>query len=210
MPNTPTPKPFTILIHAASTAAGILGIQYAKASGLTVIATASPHNFEYLRLLGADAVFDYKSPTCASEIKEYTKNKLHVAWDCMGTGAPICAAAMSDTEPGIYGTINPISPEDEKLLEDSYPNIDNRGFILGYDAFGETYTFIGKTVRGSPEALKFATMFYELSELLLSEGVIKPIKPTINKGGSGLEAALNGLDELRGGKISGTKLVYTL
>lgn len=155
-------------------------------------------------------VFDYKSQTCAAEIKDYTKNKLRVAWDCMGTGVAICAAAMSDVEPGIYGTINPMSSEDEKVLKESYPKIDNRGLVLGYDAFGETYTFMGKTIPGKPDCLEFSTMFYDLSEHLLSEGVIKPIKPTINKGGSGLEAALNGLDELRGGKISATKLVYTL
>ncbi|RYP39904.1 hypothetical protein DL767_002023 [Monosporascus sp. MG133] len=210
LPDTPAQVPFPVLIHAASTAAGILGIQYAKASGLIVIATASPHNFNYLRSLGADAVFDYKSPTCASEIKEHTKNKLRFVWDCMGTGAAICAAAMSDAEPGIYGTINPISPEDERLLHERNPNIDGPRFVLGYDAFGETYTFMGKTVPAKPESLEYTAMFYELSQHLLAEGVIKPIKPTINKGGSGLGAALNGLDELRGGNVSGTKLVYTL
>ncbi|KAK7754518.1 putative secondary metabolism biosynthetic enzyme [Diatrype stigma] len=210
LPDAPAKEPFPVLIHAASTASGILGVQYAKASGLTVIATASPHNFDYLRSLGADAVFDYKSPTCAFEIREYVKNKLRFAWDCMGTGAAICAEVMSDSEPGVYGTISPVSPEDEKALKDCRPNVDGPRSILGYDAFGETYTFMGQTIPANPESFQFCVKFYELSERLLAEGVIKPIKPTVNKGGSGLQAALKGLDELRGGKVSGTKLVYTL
>ncbi|TVY40893.1 Protein TOXD [Lachnellula subtilissima] len=43
-PNAPAKEPIFLLIYAASTATGTYGIQYAKASGLTVIATASPHN----------------------------------------------------------------------------------------------------------------------------------------------------------------------
>jgi NADPH:quinone reductase-like Zn-dependent oxidoreductase len=210
LPSSPAQQPTFLLIHAASTATGILSIQYAKASGLTVIATASPYNFDYLKSLGADIVFDYHSPTCASEIKQYTKNKLRFVWDCMGTRTEICAAAMSDTEPGVYGTINPIKPEDVELMRKSYQNISGPHLTLGYDAFGEEYVFMGKTILPKPESLEFATMFYELSQQLLALGVIKPINTIVNKGGNGLEAALNGLDELRAGRVSGAKLVYTL
>lgn len=67
------------LIHAASTATGMMGIQFAKASGLTVIANPSPHNFDELRVLGADRVFNYKSPGCAAAIRQGTGNKLKYA-----------------------------------------------------------------------------------------------------------------------------------
>ncbi|TCC16581.1 NADP-dependent oxidoreductase [Kribbella speibonae] len=43
----------TILIHGAAGAVGSVGVQLAKAAGLSVIGTASPANHEYLRSLGA-------------------------------------------------------------------------------------------------------------------------------------------------------------
>ncbi|KAJ2971976.1 hypothetical protein NUW58_g9284 [Xylaria curta] len=68
LPNNSAKTPFPILIYGGSTATGIYGIKFAKASGLTVIATSSPHNFALLRAVGADHVFDYKSPTAGAEI----------------------------------------------------------------------------------------------------------------------------------------------
>jgi NADPH:quinone reductase-like Zn-dependent oxidoreductase len=174
---------------------------------MTVIATASPHNFDYLKSLGAEIVFDYRSPTCASDIKQYTKNKLELAWDCMGTGVEICATAMSDAETGVYGTIN---PADEKLLKEINPKLDGPRFTIGYDAFGETYVWMGEEVAPKPDELEFATAFFEMSEGLLDRGIIKPIRPIVNKTGMGLDGALKGLDELRANKVSGTRLVYTL
>ena len=55
-----------------------------------------------MKVLGADAVFNYKTPTCAAEIKQLTNNHLKHAWDCTGDGAAICAQAMSDCEPGTH------------------------------------------------------------------------------------------------------------
>lgn len=53
-------KQQTILINGGRTATGIMGIQYAKLSGLiTVLSTYSLHNFDCLKSLGADWVFDY-------------------------------------------------------------------------------------------------------------------------------------------------------
>lgn len=111
LPSAPTAKPFPILIYGGSTATGMVGIQFAKLSGLQVITTCSPHNFELLKSFGADAVFDYKSETCAADIKELTQNRLLHSWDCTGDGASICAAAMSDAEAGVYGTIMPADYE---------------------------------------------------------------------------------------------------
>jgi len=207
LPNCPTDKPLFLLIYAASTAAGIAGIQYAKASGLTVIATASPHNFEYLKLLGADAVFDYRSPTCAADIKAHTGNKLTFAWDCMGTGTGICAAALSDAEPGIYGAIN---PADEAVLKSTNPKVDGPRLTLAYDVLGEPYRFLGHDIPAKPAEMDFAVRFADLSQELLAKGTIKPIRIAVNKTGPGLEGALSGLDELRAGRVSGMKLVYSL
>jgi len=67
LPNQPAKEPFPLLIYGASTATGTLAIQYAKLSNLTVLAVCSPHNFDLVKGLGADMVFDYKDPQCAEK-----------------------------------------------------------------------------------------------------------------------------------------------
>jgi NADPH:quinone reductase-like Zn-dependent oxidoreductase len=186
------------------------GVQFAKASGLTVVATSSPHNFDTLKALGADAVFDYHSPSCAKDIKEFTGNKLRNSWDCMGTGAEICAMAMSDIDKGFYSTINPLSAKSTAAMKKTNPNVDSPRFTMGYDAFGDLYMFMGREVPPKPDELEFGSAFLEISRGLLAKGVVKPIHMSVNRTGSGLEGALKGLDELRAGRVSGTKLVYTL
>ncbi|KAI3323394.1 GroES-like protein [Xylariaceae sp. AK1471] len=210
LPNNPAKTPFPVLIYGGSTATGIYGIKYAKASGLTVIATASPHNFELLRSIGADHVFDYKSPTIGADIRALTNNKLKYAWDCTGYGATISAAALSDNEEGgkpKYGTIIPVKRE---VLEQVNPVVDGPYFTIGYDAIGEEYNRFGSVFKPNTEEVEFARMFWNLTQELLQSGKLTPLKPEVNRFGSGLEGVIKGLDELRNDRVSGTKLVYTL
>ena len=48
-----------VLIHGAAGGVGNLAVQIAKAVGAYVIGTASAHNFDFLKGLGADEVIDY-------------------------------------------------------------------------------------------------------------------------------------------------------
>ncbi|KAI0452714.1 GroES-like protein [Xylaria acuta] len=210
LPNNPAKTPFPVLIYGGSTATGIYGIKYAKASGLTVIATASPHNFELLKAVGADHVFDYKSPTVAADIKALTENKLKYAWDCTGYGAAISAAALSDNEEGgkpKYATIIPVKRE---VFDEINPAVDGPHFTLGYDALGEEFPRFGTQYVPDPEEIRFAGMFWDLTQELLASGRLTPLKPEVNRFGSGLQGVIHGLDELRNDRVSGTKLVYTL
>lgn len=208
LPTEPSKEPFPLLIYGGSTATGMVGIQLAKLSGLTVITTCSPHNFDLVKSLGADAVFGYKSTTCAADIKQLTKNRLTHAWDCTGDGAAICAQAMSDCEPGTYGTI---MPADYELLSASNPKVHGRDPVCGYDTNGESYYWLGQTpVTPDPQDMQFYQSFLALTQPLLQNGKIKPLPMAVNRNGSGLEGALKGLEEMEEGKISGEKLVYTI
>lgn len=209
LPTEPAKEPQPILVHAASTASGLYGVQFLKASGLTVIATASPHNFEYLKSLGASAVFDYHSPTAAAaDIKALTHNKLKLAWDCVGSGAELVAGALSDVEESKFFAIMKV---DEDAVHRINPKVDGPHFTLGYDVVGEEYMWIdNKIAPALPEEHDYIAKFVEIVPKLLEDGTVKPIRTFVNRGGSGFEGVLEGLQELKAGKVSGGKLVYTL
>jgi len=207
LPESGTKKNDYLLIYGGSTATGSLGIQYAKLSGLHVVTTASTHNFDYVKSLGADAVFDYKSPTCAKDIKEYTKGELKYVFDCLSEGSSpqISVEAMSSSG-GLYTTLLPV-PDDKVHAINS--NVQNK-ITLAYSVFGQPFKMGPNDIPANPADRKFAEKFWELSRKLLSDGRIKVHKPTVNKDGSGLEGVLKGLQLLKEGKVSGEKLVYTL
>lgn len=187
-----------------------MGIQFAKLSGLTVITTSSPRNFDYLKSLGADAVLDYHTDTeaLAREIQELTKNELALAWDCTPTDSStrLCALSMKDTQKGKISNLLPIH---KKIVDKINPNIETET-TLGYTAFGETFHRAGTTFEAKPEDREFARDFWELSRGLLADGRVKVAKTAIDQGGPGLEGVLKGLEDLKQGKVSGTKLVYRI
>lgn len=81
---------------------------------------------------------------------------------------------------------------------------------LGYTIFGEGFTkaFGPGHFPASQEDYEFGKKFWKLSEKLLAEGKFKVHRPDVR--GGGLEGVLEGLDELRQGKVSGKKLVYKI
>jgi NADPH:quinone reductase-like Zn-dependent oxidoreductase len=58
-----------ILIWGGSSAMGSLSISYAKQAGYTVVSTSSPHNFELLKSLGADHIFDHSDSETVEKIR---------------------------------------------------------------------------------------------------------------------------------------------
>lgn len=66
--SSPSPSGKTLLVWGGSTSVGCNAIQLARAAGYEVIATASPHNHDLLKRLGAAEVFDYHSETVVPDI----------------------------------------------------------------------------------------------------------------------------------------------
>ncbi|KAI9727308.1 MAG: hypothetical protein M1828_006927 [Chrysothrix sp. TS-e1954] len=201
MPDQPAKEKFPLLIYGGSTSTGIFAIQYAKLSGLTVVVTCSPKNFDLVKSYGADAAFDYSDPEkCAKDIKDYTKNNLKYAYDCIseGTSPQICANALADGSGAMYSALLPVA---------DFPRSDvKQNMTLGYTQLGEAFSFFGNEVPAKPEDFEFAKKFWTLAEKLVAEGKIKAKHPDVRSGG--LNGVFGGLDELRQGKVSGRKLVY--
>jgi NADPH2:quinone reductase len=76
----------TALIHAAAGGVGQILVQWAKAIGATVIATAgSPDKTERARALGADHVIAYRDADVAAEVRRLTDGRgVDVAYDAVG------------------------------------------------------------------------------------------------------------------------------
>jgi NADPH:quinone reductase-like Zn-dependent oxidoreductase len=76
----------TILIWGGASSVGQYAIQYAKLAGLRVLTTASPKNFDFVRGLGADLVFDYREEDVVQKIRASTGNALEIAVDTISEG----------------------------------------------------------------------------------------------------------------------------
>jgi NADPH:quinone reductase-like Zn-dependent oxidoreductase len=71
------PSNKAILVYGASSAVGYVAVQLAVASGVDVVATASPRNFDLVKTAGAKHVVDYRSDTlvedATAQLKQYGK-----------------------------------------------------------------------------------------------------------------------------------------
>lgn len=92
-----TAEKVPVLIYGGSTNTGLWAIQYAKLSGLRVITTCSEKNFEAVKALGADEVFDYRDEKCGEKIREVTRNGLKFVFDCVSEGSSmeVCCSSSS-------------------------------------------------------------------------------------------------------------------
>lgn len=200
LPTEPIKDSKPILIYGGSTATGTLAIQLAKLSGYKVLTTCSPHNFDLVRSLGADAVFDYKDPQSAAEIRKQTDNNLKLVFDCIAleASAKYCEGAIS-TEGGEYSALLNVKVERE--------NVNSR-FTLAYTAAGEAFKFGDIPFPAKPEDKEHAEKFISIAESLLAQGKVKVHPPKVGK--DGLKGVLEGLQLLKEDKVSGVKLVYNV
>ncbi|RHZ53112.1 zinc-binding alcohol dehydrogenase family protein [Aspergillus thermomutatus] len=199
-PTEPIKDAQPLLIYGGSTATGTLAIQFAKLSGYRVLTTCSPRNFELVKSLGADEVYDYNDPNAAAEIRKATDNKLKYVLDTISleSSAKFCDEALS-TEGGEYTALLIVGIERE--------NVNDR-WTLGYSAVGEKFKFGEMEFPAKPEDFEFACKFWSVAEKLLAEGKIKVHRPKVCP--DGLKGVLSGLQLMREGKVSGEKLVYNI
>lgn len=198
-PTTPTTETSTpVLVYGGSSATGTLAIQFAKLSGYHVLTTCSPRNFDLVKSLGADAVFDYNDPNAPAEIRKYTNNNLKYVFDTISveSSTKFCDASIS-TEGGEYSALLAVKIDRE--------NVNDR-WTLGYTILGEDFKFGDIPFSAKKEDMEFAKKFWATAEELLAQGKVKPHPIKVN--GGGLRGVLEGMKAMQEDKVSGEKLVY--
>lgn len=90
----------TILVWGGSTSVGCNAIQLATAAGYEVFATASPHNFDLLRRLGAVGVFDYRSPSVVPDLIAALRGRRMGGALAIGAGSAAASLRVLGALPG--------------------------------------------------------------------------------------------------------------
>jgi NADPH:quinone reductase-like Zn-dependent oxidoreductase len=173
-------------------------------SGHNPITTCSPHNFDLVKSYGAAAVFDYHSRTCAADIKDYTKNGLRLALDCITvpSSIKICYDAIGRMG-GRYTAVE-LPPEVPGLRR-----VVKQDWVMGMTLTGRAIDLGKGYVRPViPEHVRFGLTWAPLCQRLIDEKVLRPLPKTVGHGA--WKGVLSGIDELRAKKVSGGKLVYSI
>jgi NADPH:quinone reductase-like Zn-dependent oxidoreductase len=183
-----------MLVWGASTSVGSAAVQTAKSMGFYVYATSSPHHHEYVKNLGADRVFDYKSPSVVSQVVDSIKEDNLSLYQCflgqgdLGAITSILEQVRGDKIARIASA--PLVPQDAKKVD------------------GVVVTFV-QTPADPKEAHDYFEWVFNhwLKEKLATGEYVA--SPHLKVVGKGLEDINKALDELKQG-VSGVKLVVEL
>jgi NADPH:quinone reductase-like Zn-dependent oxidoreductase len=125
IPPNPSPNGKKILIWGGASAMGAVSISHASAAGYTVITTSSPHNFEFVKSLGASHVFDYHTEEKTIEDIKHLFPIDHF-YDCVSLRSSITAMAQiasasieaGDANEVVIQTLTPLSMVGNPTLPD--------------------------------------------------------------------------------------------
>jgi len=174
----------TILIWGGASAVGQYAIQFAKLCGLRVLTTASSKNFDLVKGLGADEVFDYRNEGVVEKIRAATGNALDIAIDTISEGKTPAQVTGAIGDKG--GKVAIILP-----YESPRPNVK------------VTFSMVSELLRGAS-----GKGYVNLFKQILATGKVKPIPVFIQP--NGLAGVKDGLQYMQDGKVSAQKLTYRI
>jgi len=181
-----------ILIWGGSSAMGSLSISYAKQAGYTVISTSSPHNFDLLKSLGADHIFDHSDLATVEKIRDLLP--IHYWFDTISlkpSVTTILTILAPEGKPGTKAYIHMLLP----LVMAGNPTFPE-GITAGMHWFSTH----------APENADWAKYFISRGGYMekgIKSGVTKGVPPHLL---GGLEKVSDGIEELHKG-VSGKKIV---
>lgn len=211
------PSDDVVVVWGGSTSVGSNAIQLATAAGYRVITTASSHNHERMRDLGAVDVFDYRSATVKADITAAVAGQTVAGILAVGTGsgAPCVAIARAVRSKRVAFASPSVSFEDlprrpglsAAFLRTMAQLVSRTGAML---VTARMHGIRARFVWGS------TLMDNEVGPMLWEEFLPSALAtgryiaaPTAHVVGTGLEQVQVALDELRAG-VSARKLVVSL
>ncbi|CAN9310880.1 unnamed protein product [Alternaria sp. RS040] len=198
LPTTPPRKTElkkTVLIWGGSSSVGLAAIQLAVASGLRVIATCSPTNFELVKSVGAKEVFDYRSASAVSDIVaslQQPDTEFAGVYDAISESSSFSMVKSIVETLQSKAPIAVVMPCAADMVSEWY----NPQFLMAFQILAPPHQHIGEYIFGGflPEAL--------------DSGVMQ-VKPDAEVVGKGLESMQHGVDVLKKG-VSAKKIVVEL
>lgn len=168
------------------------------------ITTCSPRNFERVKALGAVEAWDYHSPSCAGDIRAFTKDRLAYALDCITDSGSmkICYAALGSAGGRYVGLDQfPIRGHTRRNVRPDW--------ILALTVTGKPIRWQKPYRRDAkPKDKMFAQRWAPIMQQLLDSGDIQT--HPMETSDEGLEGVPEGADRVRKGLAGGRKLIYRI
>jgi NADPH:quinone reductase-like Zn-dependent oxidoreductase len=200
-----------VLVYGGATASGTMASQLLKASGYRPIAITSPASASLARQYGAAGTASYLSASVVEDARQAAGNgngnQIRHALDCI-TNAESHAACMGAIarRGGRYACL--------EALDASWPGARKAvraGVVMAYETTGHAVDYgAGSAYTRPARAESYALGVEAAAEMqaLIDAGRVVPHPVRELKGG--WDGILKGLDMLRGGKVSGEKLVVRI
>ncbi|OKL62094.1 hypothetical protein UA08_02976 [Talaromyces atroroseus] len=194
-----------VLVSGGATGTGTMATQLLKGAGYIPIVTCSPSNNALCESYGAVACFDYNSPTCGADIREYTDNSLTSVFDCVtdATTMKMCYEAIGSSG-GKYVALEAIATTIKYTRRDVAAD-----WLMAPTILGTPVELPGAYGRPStPEHRRFGTDLFLLAEKWIQKGEIKHHPLEIREGG--LARIPTYVNDLRVGNVRAKRQVVPL
>lgn len=200
-----------VLVYGGSTATGTMAIQLLKLAGFRVVTTCSAASVGLVKGFGADAAFDYRSATCAADIKAHTRGALRYALDVITDARSMatCEAALGRGG-GRYVGLEAVPDEDVLSGQRGLRTRSVRWtWVLGVSLVGRGDALEAPYRFGfSQERRDWGAHWFHTVQHLVDRGCLAPHPPRLMDGG--LPAVPQGVAMMEKGLVRGEKLVYKI
>ncbi|TFY56959.1 hypothetical protein EVG20_g8728 [Dentipellis fragilis] len=190
------------LVWGGSSSVGQFAIQLARIAGYKVITTASPKNHALVKGLGAAVAIDYRASDVVEQIIAASgRDGVDYVFDAIseGNSAELGTKTLRKDGPRKLALVSPLDVSNFDQSVDYY-------FTAPVAFLDRDLDLMGMYFSRNKAEFNLGLDFFENAPGWLQEGRLKPSPVTMRPGGlSGVQA---GLDFMRAGKVSGTKLVY--
>ncbi|CAF9925032.1 hypothetical protein IMSHALPRED_006358 [Imshaugia aleurites] len=181
-----------VLIWGGASSVGTFAVQSAKSMGFTVYTTASPKHHEYLKKLGADVVFDYKTSDVVSQIIDTAKKD---------------GVILRTAHCVVHGSLQPTLDVLKITKGDAVAKVAHSPFPIpeGPTLDGAEIKFNLPPMDPAERNEHMYKCFHLWLQNGLKSGTVVP-SPRVQVEAGGLEGLNKALDTLKAG-VSGTKIV---